>query len=163
MTRVSYGDDSDEDGRRQLNLWNGVETRQLRSKQGQALLRELRAALLAMPEKKLAHDRVLGPPGTPEAGCGCAGGELVAARLVRAGKTRDEALVELKKFDDAVLYDGEMFERLHSDHGIQRTIAWRIVECNDRFPNETPEERHARVLRWCEEHIIGLDSNGATP
>lgn len=57
MSRSGYSDDYDEDGTG--GLWRGAVERAIRGKRGQAMLRELAAALDAMPEKALAADSLV--------------------------------------------------------------------------------------------------------
>jgi hypothetical protein len=52
VSRSGYSDDCNE---RELNLWRGTVARAIRGKRGQAFLREMRDALDAMPEKRLAE------------------------------------------------------------------------------------------------------------
>lgn len=53
MSRSGYSDDDDDDGGSRLNLWRGAVERAIKGKRGQAFLRELGAALDAMPDKRL--------------------------------------------------------------------------------------------------------------
>src|SRR5689334_17503262 len=70
MSRSGYSDDCEN-----LNLWRANVDRTIGSKRGQAFLREMAAALDAMPCKKLiAHDFV------DESGCACAMGVVAQAR-----------------------------------------------------------------------------------
>lgn len=57
MSRSGYSDDYDEDGAG--GLWRGAVERAIRGKRGQAALRELAAAMDAMPNKVLAAESLV--------------------------------------------------------------------------------------------------------
>ena len=52
--RISYSDEEDYTG--QFDLWQANCERSLRGKQGQVELKELRAALLDLPDKRLLYE-----------------------------------------------------------------------------------------------------------
>jgi hypothetical protein len=57
MSRSGYSDDCDDQWRH--IMWWGAVTSSIRGKRGQAFLREMRDALDAMPEKRLAPDALV--------------------------------------------------------------------------------------------------------
>ena len=88
MARISYSEEEDYPG--QFFLWQANVARSLKGKKGQAALRDLEAALLALPEKKLI------PYHLTRKGDVCTTGALVAHRMVTLGQARDAALAELE-------------------------------------------------------------------
>ena len=77
---------------------------QLRSKKGQAFLREILGALDALPEKKLIGDAIA------KDGCTCGLGALAVQRRVAAGEDRDAVLAELAAINvdtTSADFDGE--------------------------------------------------------
>jgi hypothetical protein len=142
MSRSGYSDDCD-----YLELYRGNNVyRSMRSKAGQARLRELRDALLAMPVKALEADIFVG--GTSDAPKVCAlgawalakcGGDVAAARALVPNEADDyETADALKAHDwprlvvhDAIFWNDE--------------AAWNV---------QTAEQRYAYVLRRVEEQIL---------
>jgi len=166
MSRINedYEPDCIED---ELRMWafQGNIKRAVAGKKGQKFLREMEAALLALPVKRLtkgaladAHEHSfpnrLGY--VPEAtGDVCALGAVAAARAVAAGKDRKGALQELaEKFDPSeqgwVLTD-EAAHHLKISH----PLAYAVVEKNDECSAKTPEERYERVLAWVQAKLKG--------
>src|SRR5271156_233502 len=102
--RLNYSEDEDFPG--QFELWQGNCERSLRGKQGQVELRELRDALVSLPEKRLIFGSL-----QDEEGGVCA----VGAYARHKG-------FDLSKFDpenetDAVGIEG----------GMPRLVAWKVV------------------------------------
>ena len=161
--RLNYSDEEDFPG--QYELWQANCRRSLRSRAGQRELRELEAALLALPEKRLIH-------GALQDGTGgmCA----IAAYGQRKG-------VDLSTFDPE--YDSD---DVGIAGGMPKLVAWKVVERNDvllddyyvtaegptkpepgwyreHYENRgvhqrmtyTPEERYQKVLAWVREQIVG--------
>jgi hypothetical protein len=124
----------------------------MKGKSGQALLREIEAALLAMPEKKLIAD------GVCDGGEVCLLGSVAVARAVAAGKTREEALADLERgANEAGQYqdDGNTFKFLKRVLGIkQHCLAWQLVFQNDECYATTSEQRYERMLAWVREMIV---------
>ena len=56
MSRSAYSDDLEDDV---MNLWRGAVMSAIRGKRGQQLLRDLRDALDAMPEKRLIANHLV--------------------------------------------------------------------------------------------------------
>ncbi len=133
MSRSGYVDDYDDQGA--LNLYRGTVARSIRGKRGQKLLREMAAALDAMPVKELvANDLVR------EDGAVCALGAVAVARKL------DVAQVDESEPDDVA-----------AAFGIARALACEIAyendECGDSFREgkrheETPAERWTRMRAW---------------
>lgn len=165
--RLNYSDDEDYPG--QFNIWQANCRRSLNGKRGQAALRELEAALLALPEPRL----VLGS--LCREGDVCAVGALAVHRRVQAGEDRAAVLADLEENSTDEWGDSEETDQWAVDHlGVPRLVAWKLVEQND-IQNDvvwevhhgpvrqgfghykggiahvrpmTPEERYERVLAW---------------
>jgi hypothetical protein len=152
--RINYNDDEDTPG--QFALWRANCQRSLHGRKGQAALRALEAALVALPSKRLvAHEF---DNGTDV----CAIGALARAK----GHT--------PKADP----EYEM-EEIGVELGMPRLVAWLIVELNDilldtvwevgdgpqrphcglykggipLIRDMTPEERYEKVLTWVRREI----------
>jgi len=111
----------------------------IRGKRGQRFLREMVAALDAMPDKRLIE----GELETSE-------GHVCALGAV--GKARGA------KISGVDTYDRRALSRLF---GISQAMAAEIMFINDddfSFANETPERRFARVRRWIEEQLIDWET-----
>lgn len=143
MSRSGYSDDLDQ---WPLIRWRGQVASAIRGKRGQAFLRELLAALDAMPEKRLIADDLVRPDGSV-----CALGCI--------GKARWIALPEIDH-DEVEYGDPEYIEnlrhRLAADLGIAHQLVAEIEFENDEgtcYP-ETPERRWQRMRDWVAKHIV---------
>jgi hypothetical protein len=155
MSRSCYSDDYGDDFPGQIDLFRANVGRSIRSKAGQARLRELRDAMLRLPEKALQADIFAeGERGNPRV---CA---LGAWALEKQGgdPAAAKAMVNEPNPDDhdtaAAL----------APHGWPRLVVMEAVYINDeggwRRNAETPEQRYMRVLSWVEENI-SRKANGA--
>lgn len=154
--RISYSEDEDRPG--QFALWQANCRRSLKGKAGQAALRDLEAALLALPDKRLIADRVID-----------AEGDVCAIGALAKYKGRD-LLAEPNLYEDGEFDgDGEM-EEIGMELGMPRLVAWKVVCRNDveidghyeRLPGParwygdypqvyvpiTPEARYEKMLAW---------------
>lgn len=132
MGRSGYSDDCDDNWA--LIRYRGAVNSAIKGKRGQAFLKELVAALDALPQKRLiAHELE-------------ASGEFCALGAV--GKCRG---VDLKGIDP---YDPEGVAKVF---GISEALAREIVFMNDeahyRYP-EAPESRWSRMRSWAEGEIV---------
>lgn len=140
MSRVTYN----EDDMWAAIRWAGAAKKAIYGKRGQLVLRELEAALLALPEPKL----ISGAFATRE-------GEVCA--LGALGKARGFDYGEMAGWNAEWVDDGEVGKKL----GITYTLAWTIMAQNDDGGFEyppilwTPEGRYDHVLSWVREHIVG--------
>lgn len=136
--------------------------RATKGKRGQALLKEIEAALLAMPEKRLSRHIVC------QGGEVCMLGAMAVERAVRAGKGRAEAMAELeaqaKKWgqydkddedwdesdDETFVYLKDLLD-IHSE-----SLAWMLVYQNDEgaWDARTPEQLWERMLKWVQARIV---------
>lgn len=137
MSRSGYTDDLDQGT---LNLYRGLVTRTIRSKRGQAFLRELAVAMDAMPEKALIVSELIDSRGQ----C-CTIGVVCKSRGV-----------------DVVGIDVDEPEQVAKAVGIAKQMAAEIEYENDEgcWGKETPEERWQRMRRWVEKHIIKPEPPG---
>lgn len=152
--RIDCSDEEDFPG--QFDLWQGNCRRSLQGKAGQAALRELEAALLALPDKRLIANDLINGEGEV-----CAIGALAKQKGAINGR-----LVSLGEYD---------MEEVGVLLGMPRLVAWKVVYENDkgidfeyetlpgpyRWPMErpqirvdvTPEIRYEKMLAWVREQI----------
>jgi hypothetical protein len=135
MSRSGYSDDCDG---WELICWRGAVASSIRGKRGQAFLREMLAALDALPKKELiAHDLV-------RDGEVCAIGSVVVARGVDVS--------DLAQSDEEFVSD-QLAKRL----GIARALAKEIMSINDEdmcyWRETTPERRYEIVRKWVVDQI----------
>lgn len=132
MSRISYSDEEDYPG--QFELWQANCLRSLRGKVGQRELRELHAALLALPDKRLICCELV-----DEDGAVCAIGVYAKHKGL-----------DLQRFDP-----DEETDEVGVEAGMPRLAAWKIVEMNDiELSHLTPEERYRQMLSWVEANLI---------
>lgn len=135
--RSGYSDEIDQ---QDLAMWRGRVASAMRGKRGQQLLRDLLAALDAMPQKRLIRDQLVD-------------GDDVC--LLGAGaKVRD--------VKDIAKIDPEDHAALASRFDVAACLIKEIEDVNDGsgWRNETPEKRYERVREWLIENIKPLE---ATP
>lgn len=138
MSRSGYSCDLDN---WDLIRWRGAVTSAIRGKRGQAMLRELLAALDAMPVKELIVDDLVDADG-----CYCTLGVLGAARGM-----------------DLASIDAEDPWSVAAAFGIPRALAAEIEYENDYTPcyrivgggwvRETPAQRWVRMRAWVVKHL----------
>lgn len=123
MARHGYSEDCDDmlaSGR-----WKAQVASAIRGKRGQSFLRELIAALEALPEKKLIPHELI------ENGNVCALGAVGLARGI-----------DLKDIDP------EDYDLLSDKFGIAHQLIREIEWENDENGGPTPEERWRRIHKW---------------
>lgn len=153
--RIGYSDEEDYPG--QFGLWQGNCQRSLKGKAGQAALRELEAALLALPSKRLIAGEFED-----------ADGEVCSIAALAKHRGIDSGQIEANPEYD--------MEQVGVELGMPRLVAWKVVEMNDlhfngkdllfaegpyRWPGEqpyayievTPEQRYERMLAWVREQL----------
>lgn len=144
MSRFN-GENYDEEWNNQWELWEANTLRHMRGPAGQAILRELREALLALPERKLINSRL-----ADEQGCVCTIGALALHR----GRKVEElaALIPAELWDE---YEEELkTEALGRELGLKHVMIVALAGQNDdTWRTETPEQRFERVLKWVESEI----------
>lgn len=134
MSRSGYSDDCEN-----VNLWRANVERTLCGKRGQSFLRDLRAALDALPEPK----QLIGYALKDETGNVCAMGSVGLARGI------DMSAVDAEEPSEV----GKVF-------GISSMMAQEIAWINDEALGywsgqaETPEQRYERVSKWVNENLF---------
>lgn len=137
MSRSGYSYDLDQ---WDLIRWRGAVNSAIKGKRGQAFLRELLAALDAMPKKELITAELEAD------GAYCALGAVGAARGIN-----------MKDID--AYYRQEVAETF----GIAEAMAAEIMNENDDGNcrgRETPSERWIRMRAWVVEHIQSQEQKG---
>lgn len=131
MSRSGYSEDCDSN---ELGLWRGAVESAIQGRRGQAFLKEMLAALDALPEKKLITDEL------ELDGAVCAIGAV--------GKARGTDMKGINP-EDA--------NRVADIFNIAPAMAREIVYENDEgvayWVSETPEQRYDRMRRWVESNI----------
>lgn len=132
MSRSGYSDECEN-----LGLYRAAVERAIHGKRGQAFLREMAAALDAMPVKELiAHD-IVDPDGQA-----CAIGAVALARRM-----------DVEGLDP---YDqGDVAKRFGIARSMAAEIAYENDECGPFFglEKETPAARWKRMRKWVEEQL----------
>lgn len=140
MSRSGYSDDIDN---WELIKWRGAVASAIRGRRGQAFLREMLAALHAMPERALVREElqvpVTGMPFALKGGGVCAMGAVARMRGV-----------------DLTRVDPEDRDTVAGLMEIPMSLACEIAYENDergvidggRWREETAEERFKRMRRW---------------
>lgn len=162
MSRVDdgYEPDSVED---ELRSWafQGNMDRSLAGKKGQKFLRELEAALVALPVKRLSKGALAAcrdvdsPKVYEPTGDVCALGAVAVGRAVAAGKTREQALEEIalkfhpENFCTGWELTGEEAHLLKICH----PLAFAVASENDECCVATPEARYEKVLAWVRSNL----------
>jgi len=174
--RVDYSEDEGYPG--EFALFQANCTRSLKGKAGQAALRELEAALLALPAPRLAGNVVAAH------GDVCAVGAVLLARKARelgGDLAAAQAALEAECGDPEDQAFDETTDRAE-ELGMPRLVAWKVVAKNDvEFPpgrsvraegpnlrpyrdeyysagaqvwiDATAEDRYAYVLRWVQRQL----------
>lgn len=136
--RISYSEDEEYGG--QFELWQANCQRSLRGKKGQAELRVLRDALLALPEKRLISGAL------ERDGDVCA--------IACYGKFKGIDLEPFKSQPDDWDEDDIESDQVGIEGGMPRLVAWKVVEMNDmEFDHLSPEKRYERMLAWVERQL----------
>jgi hypothetical protein len=138
MSRSGYSDDGDSDY--PLALWRGAVASAIRGKRGQAFLKEMLAALDAMPAKRLINGRLI------ENGEACAIGAVGLARGIDMNKLDPEhydAIAKVFGIPEALVREIE-FENDDQDYwGSFTSGEW------------TPERRFERMRAWVVKQLEG--------
>jgi hypothetical protein len=156
--------DSDYDGEFKLELFRANVDRAIKGKRGQKALREMREALLALPEKKLVSGALCvvrrDDDDKPVAAEGfCAIGAFSFAKRLKAGEPMEKILDELAQNPDDD-FENE-FDTIDEGRrqGLVGVLAWELAWMNDEGlgqwkENLTDEERYSRYLAWVESQIL---------
>lgn len=142
MSRSGYSDDCDDP--LVLGRWRAAVRSAMRGKRGQAFLREMLAALDAMPNKRLVREH-LQVDGTQ-----CAYGEPDV--IIGADELVD-ATGNVLPMGGVCALGSVGAARGMDMSGIAHAMTCEIVYWNDEFQRETPEERWVRMRQWTETQI----------
>jgi len=136
VSRSGYVDDFDDD-HWQFIRWRGAVKSAMRGKRGQAFLKEMLAALDALPEKRLIADSL------EEDGEVCAIGSV--------GKQRG---IDMSKIDP------EDYSSVAGAFQIAEAMSREIQYMNDEwFDRATPEERFTKMRAWIVSQIKTSEAN----
>lgn len=129
MSRSGYSDDCDGPA---LQLWRGAVASAIRGKRGQALLKEMAAALDAMPAKELVRNELE------------IDGKYCALGAVRKSRGLSFGFIE-----------GWEYEEIAKELGISKSLTQEIMWINDDAAGctQTPEARWRWVRAWIKEQI----------
>ena len=149
MSRSGYTDGYDDD-QWSFIMWRGAVTSALRGRRGQRFLRELLAALDALPVKRLAANLLVVPDVITCSHWGLHEVESVCT-LGAVGRQRGINMSNI---------DPEDYDTVSNIFGIATAMAREIVYENDEIygARETPENRFTRVHAWATSKI--RKSNG---
>lgn len=123
MSRSGYVDDSDNNW--DLIRWRGAVKSAIRGKRGQAFLREMLAALDALPKP-----------------------ELIAADLERDGEVCALGAVGKRRGLDMSEIDPEDRETVAAEFGIPHVLACEIMYENDECGRGEKWSRYERMRKW---------------
>ena len=156
----------EEDFQNQAFLWEANLERSLKGRKGQAALRELEAALLALPDKRLIANETVSTDGAV-----CA----IAALARHRGYQGDMALPKRPNWDDdndddSPYWDEFEYEEavesamlnIATDLGVPPMVAKAIIYKNDDDYVKTPEARYQKMLRWTQRYIQRENDRGIT-
>lgn len=130
-------------------LWEANQERSLRGAKGQSALRRLKAALLALPEKKLAADVILSPSGEA-----CALGALAQHEGYEGALTLPQHEDKYGAWQDGNEIEAAMLE-LAAGLKVPEMVAIAIIGKNDEQPHLAPELRYKNMLRWVQRCLSG--------
>jgi hypothetical protein len=130
VNRSGYAESDDDVGDAYVDEWRRKVVAAMHSPEGQAFLRELAAALDALPDKWLIEKRLV-----DEEGDCCAIGAVCRARGI-----------------DTAGMDDDGMECIAERLGVPWPLACEIVDINDGR-RETPINRWQRMRRWVDRHI----------
>jgi hypothetical protein len=173
MSRIDDCEPDDNEGFLRACAFDANGKRAILGRRGQKFMRELEAALLELPEKKLAAGVLTRPPATMvvcgfevlrfdldfhERGEYCALGAVALKRAMDSGKEKLDALRELNQNDpddddDEYSMGYEKIDEAAYLLGIPTPLAWKIVCANDESAPDDPAKRWAYMLQWVRSRI----------
>jgi hypothetical protein len=125
----------------------------IRGKRGQALLKELEAALLALPQKRL----VAGEFANAQQGEVCALGAVALKRRMDKGQDRAAALLEIQN----LFPEGCEAEAIAQELNIAEALCKEITYENDDDyrTGDSPEFRYQYMLKWVRRQIAKQEAS----
>lgn len=149
MSRYWEDDNWDEWANLDCGRWERNSRAVLKSKRGIKSLRELEAALLALPVKRLIRDDLCIPVSVQD------DGEIIY-RVCAIGALAIHKGIEPEKLHEWNEEGREGTVETGESLGLRRTLAYVIGELNDISPrSETEEQRYERVLKWVQNILTG--------
>jgi len=147
VSRSGYSDDCN--GWEHV-MWRGAVKRAIRGKRGQALLKELETALLALPKKELCADSFA----SAEKGEVCALGAVALKRRLDKGMSLPDALKEIEE----KYPEGYSAEAIAEEVDIAGALLKEITYINDESVYGAGgvtqrEKRFREVLSWVQSQI----------
>lgn len=148
--RIRISEEEDFDN--QAALWEANLERSLKGRKGQATLRGLEAALLALPEKRLIADDTISPDGSV-----CAIAALAQYRGYQGNMTLPaQPDWDNEDYPDSPYWDEfehqeaveDAMVKIATDLGVPPMVAKAIIYENDDAYVRTPEDRYRKVLHW---------------
>lgn len=148
MSRVEWGDG---EGSIPWSLWNNALQRHVRGPNGQSWLRQIEAALLALPNQRLIEGAI------------CLDGEVCAVgavilhkRMTQDGMERDAALADMERQYDSDIDLCET-EQAARAFGMRRTMANALATANDEdCAGLSSESRYEYILQWVRERMADM-------
>ena len=172
MSRIGDYEPDDNESFLRACAFDANGQRALLGRRGQRFMRELEAALLSLPEKKLTAGTLTRPPKTmgvagfevlrfdqdcKEYGEYCALGAVALKRAMDSGKAKLDALRDLNQNDpdddDDSFMGYQQVDEAAYLLGIPTPLAWKIVCANDECAPSDPAERWEYMLRWARSRI----------
>jgi hypothetical protein len=159
MSRIVEGDCDDPASWLRGYAWVANTKRHLEGAKGQAALKELEAALLALPEKKLLYSEfIIGPDSDDPNGGVCAMAAIALKRKMDTGLSRREAVLAILNevpgsvMDDS---DSEGVAATAAYLGLKHVFAYAVIEQNDEYGGRRtlPEDRYKNILAWVQARI----------
>jgi hypothetical protein len=132
-------------------LWDQAVKRSIQGKRGQALLQELREALLRLPRKRLIKGVLY------DQGDCCVLGAL-ALKRIQDGKLK--GITSEEEFNEDILVSNwnddeyQLIEFAVGSLGMTIALSWKISLMNDEiFENENPEQRWIAIMKWIDKNL----------
>lgn len=158
MSRIDYADCDDNADFLRACAFSANTEKHLKGEKGQKALKELEAALLELPEKKLIRSRFMVKENEKdEVGAVCALGALALKRRLDKGMTRAQAVQELDLTGPSEDEYSKWQELKNTADflKLKMNFVWEVVEKNDEDcgPTWKPEDRYKHVLEWVQKRI----------
>ena len=168
MSRIEEGEADDNESFLRACAFEANAKRALKGRKGQAVLKELEEALVALPEKRLisgtfADITVKQEPGKSiyeriEGEVCTMGCLLVHRKMTKHCRQRGQALLEAVNEVTCDPDDGgsEAIQQAAGALNLVYPLAYELAYQNDEMGDheETPEKRYERILKWVRSQIL---------
>lgn len=142
MSRVSYAEETDDV--LAYGRWARAVKSAINGKRGQAALRELEAALVALPTKRLIDGDLC------REGDVCLIGAALIYRRMIGGRTYCQAYDEIERR----WAECETEDAAADELGMRRALSITLIEVNDeRLLEFEPDQRYVAALAWVRRHL----------